>query len=71
MIVAKKKASAPQRVNAIAFKETPEYKAWLDGLVDSTQIPLASIVRTAIEEWAARRELPAPPQGLRRRRGGA
>lgn len=70
MIVAKK-SKAPERVNAIALKESPEYKAWLDELADRSQIPTATIVRTALADWAAKHGHPAPPQGLRRRRGGA
>lgn len=72
MIVAKKKTqnASQRRVNAIAFKETPEYKEWLDGLVNATSIPLSQIVRLALEDWAAKRGLPEPPKSLRRRRGG-
>lgn len=73
MVVAKAKNQArasDRRVNAIAIKESPEYKGWLDGLVDETQIPLAAIVRSALEDWAEKRGLPAPPKGLSRRRGG-
>lgn len=69
MAVANKKA--PERVNAIALKETPEYKAWLDSLVERSQIPLANILRTALADWAEKNDHPAPPQGLRRRKGGA
>jgi hypothetical protein len=55
------------RVAAVVLKGTPEYRDWLTDLSDTTLIPVATIVRDALEKWAQARGLPAPPEGSNKR----
>lgn len=69
--MAKKKTVAPpsdDRVIVIALKDTEEYRDWADSLSEVTLIPLATIVRDALAQWAAARDLPPPPAATLRRR---
>lgn len=59
----KKPASRDDRVTVINLKDRADYRAWVDGLSDSTLIPVATIVRDALAKWAADRGLPPPPSG--------
>jgi hypothetical protein len=70
--MARKKKDAPQptddRVIVVVLKDTEEYRDWVDGLSESTLIPVASIVRDALAKWAQERGLPSPPASAVRRR---
>lgn len=60
----------PERTTLVNLKGSLEYKAWLDEVSERTRIPIATIIRDGLAEWAARRDLPAPPANEGRRKGG-
>jgi hypothetical protein len=67
----KTKDAAPppdDRVIVVVLKDSEEYRDWVDGLSESTLIPVATIVRDALTKWAEDRGLPAPPTSAVRRR---
>jgi hypothetical protein len=61
-----RKAAAPapsdERVAVIVLKGSPEYRKWLSGISRESLIPVASIVRDALRQWAKDRGYSAPPR---------
>jgi hypothetical protein len=61
-----RKAAAPEpsdeRVAVIVLKGSPEYREWLSGISKESLIPVASIVRDALQQWAKGRGYSAPPK---------
>lgn len=52
-----------ERVSVMLLRDTAEYRSWVDGLSKATLIPVTTIVRDALAQWAETRGLPAPPSG--------
>lgn len=72
--MAKKKAApaggrADDREIVIVLKDSAEYRAWFDALSEQTLISGATIVRAALEDWAAARGLEPPPSPAVRKGG--
>ena len=50
------------RETVIHLKGSPEYVDWLEAAHKKTRLPKATIIRIAVEEWAARNGHPKPPE---------
>jgi hypothetical protein len=65
--LARKKAMPPPdsdseaRVAIILLKGSREYASWLDAVNKKTRVAKAAIFRQAVEEWAEKRGIDAPP----------
>ena len=57
-----------ERVAVIVLKDTPEYRTWLQNVSDDSMIPMATIARDAIRDWALSRGYPPPPARCRFKR---
>jgi hypothetical protein len=55
-------ASEPARETVINMKGSPEYVQWLDEAHKKTHIPKVQIFRLALQAWASKNGLSAPPE---------
>lgn len=63
--MAKRKAipPPPERMKQVlTLRGSDFYADWLSGLSRETLIPVASIVRDALKQWAQAKGLPSPPE---------
>lgn len=51
-----------RQTSVVHLKGTEEYRDWLAGESRRTHIPIASIVRLALADWAARNGGKTPPE---------
>src|SRR4051794_40105731 len=59
------KADPPEASGAISIinlKGSPAYREWLSGVSKKTHIPVASIVRLALVDWASKNGHLVPPE---------
>jgi hypothetical protein len=65
--MAKKKAPTKveptkERLSVFSLKGSPEYRDWLNLISDESRIPVATIVRDSIADWAEKRGYQPPPE---------
>lgn len=56
------KTISAERLTVLSLKGSPEYRDALNELSELSRIPVSTIVRDAIADWAKTRNLPAPPK---------